>query len=92
MQLDGARGLARTAAWHLDHGAGAQARALAAAALVCARREGVSAAHRCHQLFGAIGITVDGPAWFASRRIRQLASLPPGCAEEREALLQHFGL
>ena len=38
------------------------------------------------------GITVDGPVWFASRRIRQIAMLPPGCAEEREALLQHFGL
>ena len=90
--LDGARGLARAAAWHLDQGGEAQAQRFAAAALVCARREAVSAAHRCHQLFGAIGITVDGPAWFASRRIRQVAMLPPGCAEEREALLQHFGL
>jgi len=92
IQLEGARGLARAAAWHLDQSGEAPARALAAAALVCARREAVSAAHRCHQLFGAIGITVDGPAWFASRRIRQLASLPAGCAEEREALLRHFGL
>jgi len=46
----------------------------------------------CHQAFGAIGITLEGPVFHISRRIRQLASLPPGAAPARAAVLSHFGL
>jgi alkylation response protein AidB-like acyl-CoA dehydrogenase len=89
--LAGVRALARAAAFRFDTGA-ADARATAAAARVAAQRAGVEAAHTCHQLFGAQGITLEGPVFHVSRRIRQLASQPPGAAGSREALLARFGV
>ena len=61
-----------------DDAAGrARARASAAAARLSAGRAAIAAAHTCHQLFGAIGITLEGPVFHVSRRIRQLVSQQP---------------
>jgi hypothetical protein len=45
--------------------------------------------HTGHQVFGAVGITVEGPAFHVSRRIRQMASRPAAAAA-REAVLDGF--
>jgi alkylation response protein AidB-like acyl-CoA dehydrogenase len=77
MRLSAAETLARAAAFRFDAGDPA-ARATAAAARLSARRAALEAAHVCHQLFGAAGIALEGPVFHVSRRIRQLASQPPG--------------
>jgi len=87
--LDGARILARSAAWRLDAGA-EDAAAWAAAARRSATRAAVDAIHVAHQVFGAVGITLEGPAFHVSRRIRQVASSPPSDAGVRAALLARF--
>ena len=92
IDLSGVQGLARAAAWSLDDGRELEARSLASAAGLAARRAAVDAAHTSHQLFGAIGITNEGPVFHLSRRIRQLASQPPGVGPARQALLQGLGL
>ena len=56
-----------------------------------ATRAAVDAAHTCHQLFGAVGITVEGPVFHVSRRILQLASQPPALAGARERVLGAWG-
>ena len=89
IRLGAASALARAAGSAFDAG---DARSLAAAARLSAARAGVEAAHACHQVFGAIGITLEGPAFHISRRVRQLASLPPGESPAREAVLEPFGL
>jgi alkylation response protein AidB-like acyl-CoA dehydrogenase len=96
MHLSAAAGLARIAACEFDDETArdsfsARARSAAAAARLSASRSGVFAAHTCHQLFGALGITTEGPVFHRSRRIRQLASQPPGEAAARESLLGLFG-
>ena len=90
-RLAAAGTLARCAAYRVDAG-DARARVTAAAARLSATRAAVEAAHTCHQLFGAIGITLEGPVFHVSRRIRQLASQPPGDREPRDAVLSGFGL
>jgi alkylation response protein AidB-like acyl-CoA dehydrogenase len=91
IRLAAAETLARAAAWRWDAGEPA-ARATAAAARLSARGAALDAAHVCHQLFGALGIALEGPVFHVSRRIRQLASQPPGEEPAREALLQGLGL
>ncbi|MBW2229628.1 MAG: acyl-CoA dehydrogenase family protein [Deltaproteobacteria bacterium] len=61
-------------------------------ARLSARASAVEATHVCHQVFGALGITTEGPAWHVSRRIRQLASQPPGPEVARERILGAIGL
>jgi alkylation response protein AidB-like acyl-CoA dehydrogenase len=92
MRLAAARILARSAAWHLDDGEIQRARSSAAAARLSASGAALEAAHVCHQVFGAIGITLEGPAYHVSRRIRQLASQPPGAAASRAHVLAQIGL
>jgi len=87
--LDGARILARSAAWRLDAG-GPEARSWAAAARHSATRAAVDAIHVAHQVFGAVGITRKGPAFPVTRRIRQVASSPPSNAGAHATLLAHF--
>ena len=70
-----------------DAGAHRRARAGTRARTTCARappprasrrrRARSAAAHTAHQVFGALGITLEGPVFHVSRRIRQLASQPP---------------
>jgi alkylation response protein AidB-like acyl-CoA dehydrogenase len=95
--LSAAQALARAAACSFDQttdsGDPTQAsHRLAAGALLSARRAALDTAYACHQVFGGIGITLDGPAFIVSRRIRQLASTPPAGNRERDILLAATGL
>jgi alkylation response protein AidB-like acyl-CoA dehydrogenase len=92
MELAAAATLARAAAFHFDAEHAGAARRYAAAARIAACRAGVEAAHTCHQLFGAQGITLEGPVFHVARRLRQLASQPPGDARARSALLAGLGI
>ncbi len=102
MRLGAARDLARRAAAGFDaadvraaagfDAADVRVEELAAAAHLSARGAALEAASTSHQVFGALGVTLEGPAFLASRRIRQLASLPPGAARAREAVLAPLGL
>jgi alkylation response protein AidB-like acyl-CoA dehydrogenase len=79
--LTAARTLARTAAFHWDANGWQAAAAWAGAARLSATRAGLQALRTAHQVFGALGITLEGPAFHVSRRIRQLASQPAVGAE-----------
>jgi alkylation response protein AidB-like acyl-CoA dehydrogenase len=92
MQLAAASMLARAAAFHFDSGEHGEARLLAASAQLSACNASLQAAYVCHQVFGAIGITLEGPVFDISRRIRQLASQPPGTGAARSVVLEHYGL
>ncbi len=91
IQLDGAAALARAAACRVQSD-DPEAAASACAARISAGRAAVQAAHTCHQLFGAVGVTLDGPVFHVSRRILQLAGGSPGAAAARDGLLARFGL
>jgi alkylation response protein AidB-like acyl-CoA dehydrogenase len=91
IRLAAAATLARAAAFRFDAGE-ETARATAAAARLSARRAALEAAHVCHQLFGALGIALEGPVFHVTRRIRQLVSQPPGEGVAVEALLRGQGL
>lgn len=91
ISLAAAATLARTAAFRFQEDATDSA-ARAAAARLCARRAALDAAYTCHQLFGAVGITLEGPVFHISRRLRQLASQPPGDAAARASLLEQLEL
>lgn len=75
MAVDAARTLARAAACAFDEGA-PEAALRASAARLSARRAALAAAYTAHQVFGAQGITLEGPVFHLSRRIRQWASHP----------------
>ncbi len=67
--------LCRAAAFALDENA-ADGAPRAGAARASARVAALEAVHTVHQLFGAVGITLEGPVFHLSRRIRQWASHP----------------
>ena len=96
VQLAGAATLARGAAFRFDRAGGESpgpaALAAAGGARLSAARAALGAAHVCHQVFGAIGITLEGPVFHVSRRIRQLASDPERDGPARAALLAAYGL
>jgi alkylation response protein AidB-like acyl-CoA dehydrogenase len=95
VQLAGAATLARAAAFRFDRDAalpGMETFAAAGAARLSAARAALRAAQTCHQVFGAVGITLEGPVFHVSRRIRQLASDPGREAPARAALLASYGL
>jgi hypothetical protein len=89
IRLDGARALARSAAFRLDADDG-DGPAWAAAARLSASRAALDAIHGAHQVFGAVGITLEGPAFHVTRRIRQVASSPPADRHARPAVLDAF--
>ncbi len=91
IRLAAAALLARCAASAFDAG-DARVASLAAAARLSAGRAALEAASVAHQVFGALGVTVEGPAFFVSRRVRQLVALPPGEGHAREGVLQPLGL
>jgi alkylation response protein AidB-like acyl-CoA dehydrogenase len=91
VRLDSSATLARIAAHAWDEGA-ADVRARAAAARLSATRAALDAAYTAHQVFGALGITLEGPVFHVSRRIRQLATQPPSADGARDALLAHWGV
>lgn len=88
----GAAAMAVRVAARADHEGTADAPAWIASARLSAREAALAAVHVCHQVFGAVGITREGPAFQASRRIRQLASALPGDARAREDVLAAIGL
>jgi hypothetical protein len=97
--LSAAEILTREAAFRFDRASGeapgeipARVRSAAAAARASARRASVESAHICHQLFGALGITLAGPVFHVSRRILQLAAQLPADRDARETVLNEFGL
>ena len=84
--LGAAQTLTRTAAFHLDQGDGA---GLAASSLarLSATRAAQQTAYRAHQVFGAMGFTIEGPVAYLGHRIRQLGLLAPGPAAARTRVL-----
>ena len=63
---------------------------MASGAKLSANAAALRAAHVCHQVFGANGITLEGPVFHVSRRIRQLASQSRSDRSEREVLLGSY--
>ena len=86
IRLLAATSLVRTAAADLDAG-----RAVAERRAAAGRRAAASAATRacaiCHQVFGALGVTVEGGVFRVTRRVRQLASRSLGWEAGEVALL-----
>lgn len=85
IQLGAAAALARAAAWEIDSSR-PTATIRAAAARVSASKAGLLAAYTCHQSFGAMGAMLEGPVFYISRRLRQIASQPPTLQAARDAL------
>jgi alkylation response protein AidB-like acyl-CoA dehydrogenase len=54
-----------------------QGRSQAAAARLSARRAALASVYACHQVYGAMGFTEEGPMAVLRRRIAQTALLPP---------------
>jgi alkylation response protein AidB-like acyl-CoA dehydrogenase len=94
--LTAAQTLARAAACSFDDSdiddGLQQASSRACAALLSARRASLGTAFACHQVFAGVGITLEGPVFHISRRIRQVASTPPTGGRERDVLLNAIGL
>lgn len=59
----------------------------ASTARVSAVASATEMAYRAHQVFGAIGFTLEGPVAHLSHRIRQFGMLPPGLAASRRGVL-----
>lgn len=95
MRVSAARALARAAAFSFDHpgadGAAQVAQAAASARLSCGAAA-IEAVHVAHQLYGAVGITLEGPAFHITRRLRQLVVQSPGPDRAREHVLARIGL
>jgi alkylation response protein AidB-like acyl-CoA dehydrogenase len=91
IRVSAAEMLARAAAHDADHG-DADAGTLAAAAWLSARRAALDAAQQAHQTFGAVGITLEGPIFGITRRIRQWASLALGAEPARASVAAAAGL
>jgi hypothetical protein len=85
LSLEAAVGLTRSAAHQLDQEAPS---GIAASAV--ARRSAIQAAlgtvYVTAQVFGALGMTSEGPVFTAARKIRQLASDPCGVSSGDQAL------
>jgi alkylation response protein AidB-like acyl-CoA dehydrogenase len=84
--------LARAAAFHFDAGSPAETMRFAAAAHLSACDAALEAAYVSHQVFGAVGIMLEGPVFHVSRRIRQLAAEAPSRDASRHALLTYAGM
>ena len=91
MRLRGALALAQAAAFDLDH-AGASALQRAAAARISACAAATRTLLVGHQTFGALGVTIEGPVYPFSMRIRQLISLQLGRSVGYASVLAEFGL
>jgi alkylation response protein AidB-like acyl-CoA dehydrogenase len=86
IRLSASTTLARMAAFAWDH-AEPDAHAAASAARLSAGEAALAAAMTAHQVFGAIGVTLEGPVFHLSRRVRQLGAHAPGLAGARERVL-----
>jgi alkylation response protein AidB-like acyl-CoA dehydrogenase len=98
IHLAAAQTLAREAAFRFDAAAigtgsliHAKVRLASSTARLSAASASIESISVCHQLFGAIGISLEGPIYHITRRIRQLVSQRPGEDAARLAVLEHFG-
>jgi alkylation response protein AidB-like acyl-CoA dehydrogenase len=89
--LRAAESLERAAAFGWD-ASRADAALAAGAARLSAARAGLRTLRAAHQTLGALGVTLEGPLFHLSRRVRQLAALPPGPEPAEAALLEPLGL
>jgi alkylation response protein AidB-like acyl-CoA dehydrogenase len=87
-RLNASRILARGAAQRLDAGLD-DAPAVAATARLSAVGSASAVANQAHQLFGAMGFTLEGPVAHLSHRIRQVGLLPPDQQRSRSLVLDH---
>jgi alkylation response protein AidB-like acyl-CoA dehydrogenase len=92
ISLTAAQMLARAAASCFDAGDLSTAKNYSAAARISASRAALKSAYVCHQVYAGIGITLEGPAFHITRRLRQLVSQPPGDTATKENLLDQIGL
>ena len=92
MRLEAARLLARTAACAFEDGDADRGLKSASTARLSAAGAALDAIHVGHQIFGAVGITVDGPAFYITRRIRSLVAHPPGSELARASQCDALGL
>ena len=86
VRLNASRILARGAAQQLDSNEPG-ANVAAAIARLSAIGSAMAAAYQAHQLFGAMGFTVEGPVGHLSHRIRQIGLLPPQQSHSHELVL-----
>ncbi len=86
--LHASRWLARAAADEFD--ATGQASSVAATARVSAAKNALETLYTCHQVFGAIGITIEGPVYLQGRRIRELISAPIADANAATRAFESF--
>ena len=89
MRLNASRILTRGAAQRLDTG-DAGAEVAAATARLSAIGSAMAAGYQAHQLFGAMGFTIEGPVGHLSHRIRQVAMLPPNQNYSHELVLHQL--
>jgi alkylation response protein AidB-like acyl-CoA dehydrogenase len=92
ISLTAAESLARAAACCFDQHDFTTAKEYSAAARLSASRAALKSAYVCHQVFAGIGITLEGPAFHITRRIRQLVSQAPGDKTAQETLLKQITL
>lgn len=86
MRLNASRILARGAAQRLDSG-DSRAHVSSATARLSAIGSAMAAGYQAHQLFGAMGFTLEGPVGHLSHRIRQVSLLPPNQNYAHELVL-----
>ena len=86
IRLTASQILCRGAAQRLDDDAGSACSATATAR-VSAVGSATATAYLAHQVFGAMGFTLEGPVAHLSHRIRQVGMLPPRLADSRERVL-----
>jgi alkylation response protein AidB-like acyl-CoA dehydrogenase len=90
MHIEAASSLARRAAFEFDHGE-AGAGLPAAHARLSAAAAALEAIHVVHQVFGAIGITLEGPIYHMTRRLRQWVAEAPSAHASQAAVLAGLG-
>ncbi|HRE00213.1 MAG TPA: acyl-CoA dehydrogenase family protein, partial [Ilumatobacteraceae bacterium] len=87
-RLNASRILARRAAQHVDADRD-DAPASAATARLSAVGSASAIASQAHQLFGAMGFTLEGPVAHLSHRIRQVGLLAPDQRRSRALVVDH---
>jgi len=92
ISLTAAQQLTRAAACCFDSNDLSQAKYYSSGTRISASRAALKSAYVCHQVYAGIGITLEGPAFHITRRIRQLVSQAPGDHAAKETLLDKIGL
>lgn len=91
VRLNASRVLTRGAAQRLD-GDDPGADVSAAIARLSAVGSATAVAYQAHQLFGAMGFTLEGPVGHLSHRIRQVGLLPPNQNHAHDLVLEHLDI